>query len=148
MGITLSVCNTVASKTGRYGDEASNVLLTRPAQDSRGCFVVTWRHTKGMMNYFGWVVPNLDPNTNAAFQTHGSFVSSFRGYLHGLGTKTEPIGVIPVGATLSLRYDPALGTMHARVNDKEEELCFTDLRNDLVPAVCLVNSGDSCAIVS
>jgi hypothetical protein len=24
--------------------------------------------------------------------------------------------------------------------------CFTDLRNDLVPAVCLIFQGDSCAV--
>ena len=40
------------------------------------------------------------------------------------------------GDIVSLRYDPARETMHARVNDGAEHPCFTDLRNDLVPAIC------------
>ncbi len=99
---------------------------------------------------FGWALPDLNPTTNRAFDTHGSFVYVSGGALWGLGTKVPsqlPGGTIAVGATVSLRYDPAQGTMHARVNGGAEVLCFTDLRNDLVPAVCLFDKGDSCAIV-
>jgi hypothetical protein len=36
---------------------------------------------------------------------------------------------------------------YARVNGGAEVLCFTDLRNDLVPAVCLYNNITTCKIV-
>jgi hypothetical protein len=58
-----------------------------------------------------------------------------------------PGGTIRNGATLSLRYDPARGTMHARVNGGAEVLCCSGLPDDLVPAVCLQEQGEECAVV-
>ncbi len=43
-------------------------------------------------------------------------------------------------ATISLRYHPAQGTMHIRVNGGAEHSCFTGLRNDIVPAVCIYDN--------
>ncbi len=123
-------------------------LLTRPSPNADGSLTVTLRQIKGRV-WFSWAVPDLDPNEFAIF-SHGSFIDFVDGELMGLGTKAInklPSGAIPDGGTLTLRYYPVRGTMHARVNGGAEVLCFTDLRNDLVPAVCLVNKGDSCAIV-
>ncbi len=95
-------------------------------------------------------MPDLDPNTDRAFATHGSYIDVLHGNLDGLGTKTIqqlPSGSVSQGGTLSLRYDPARGTMHARVNGGAEVLCFTDLRSDLVPAISLWGINTSCAIV-
>jgi hypothetical protein len=149
-GIAISDDHTVATKTWVASFD-TNVMLTRPAPDSKGRLTLTWRHVKGENTYFGWAVPGLNPNTDAAIKSHGSFVWARTGSLYGLGTKALmklPSGGIPVGATLSLRYDPTLGTMHARTIDGAEILCFTDMRSDLVPAVCLWDKGDSCATVN
>ncbi len=119
---------------------------------------MTWHHTSGPLTCYGWAVPDLNPTTDSAYNTHGCFIDTYAGDLWGMGTMAvaelpegyvPPDGrsVIPEGATLSLRYHPTQGTMHARVNKGTERLCFTDLRNDLVPAVCLVGEGDSCSIV-
>ncbi len=146
-GITLSDDNTVATKTGERSFN-TNVVMTRPAPDDQEKLVVTWRLNEGVHMCFGWALPDLDPNTEDAYFNHGSFIDG-TGYLFGLGTKViqRLPSWIHAGDTLSLRYDPARGTMHARVNGGAEVLCFTDLRNDLVPAVCLIGQGDSCAIV-
>ena len=98
---------------------------------------------------FGWALPDLNLTTNGAYNTHGSFVYVSGGTLYGLGTKgsTLPGGAIPLGAAVSLRYDPTRGTMHARVNGGAEHPCFTGLRNDLVPAVCFYEQNATCAIV-
>ncbi len=98
---------------------------------------------------FGWALPDLNPTTNAAFNTHGSFVYAYNGTVHGLGTKgsTLPGGDIPVRGNISLRYHPARGTMHARVNGGAEHACFTGLRDDLVPAVCFYDQNATCTIV-
>ncbi len=125
------------------------MLLTRPAPDDQGNLTVTWRLIKGDNSCFGWAVPDLDPNTRDTHHSHGSFING-SGDFFGLGTQVIgelPNGVFPSGGLLSLRYDPAQGTMHARVNGGAEVLSFTDLRNDLVPAVCLIFQGESCAIV-
>ena len=148
MGITLSDDNTVATKTGE-GSSDAKVMLTRPAPDDKGNLIMTWRRTKG--GTFGWALPDLDPDTDLAYGTDGSFICA-NGSLYGLGIQTRqelPGGTsaIPLGAALSLRYHPAHGTMHARVNGGVEVLCFTDLRNDLVPAVKLYKEGASCAVV-
>ncbi len=58
-----------------------------------------------------------------------------------------PRGEIAEGSTLSLRYDPARGTMHARVDGGDEVLCFDQLDHDLVPAVSLREHGDACAVI-
>ncbi len=131
------------------------MVLTRPAPDEQGNLTVTWRRM-GANTCSGWAVPDLDPTTLQAYFTQGSFIDGI-GHLYGVGTKVImalpsgvvvlPGGTVRNGATLSLRYDPARGTMHARVNGGAEVLCFTDLRSDLVPAVCLEDRGDSCAIV-
>jgi hypothetical protein len=150
-GISLSADRITATKTDAGGSWTTNVLLTRPSPGADGSLVVTWRHEAGGHTMYGWALPDLNPTTDRAFETHGSFVYAVNGALWGLGTKgsTLPGGAIPVGATLSLRYDPARGTMHARVNGGAEHPCFTDLRNDLVPAVCLYNQNvnATCAIV-
>ncbi len=94
-------------------------------------------------------MPDLDPNTNVAYDVHGSFMSADDGKLRGIGATAIdklPCGEIPDGGALSLRYDPARGTMHARVNGGAEVLCFTDLRTDLVPAACFIDQGDSCVV--
>ncbi len=112
--------------------------------------MVTWRLTIGANTFFGWAVPDLDPNSNNAYNTHGSFVNGVNGRLYGLGTKAIfylPNYEIPVGATFGLRYDPMRGTMHARVNSDAEALCFTGLRKDLIPAVCIIDQGNSCQVV-
>ena len=126
------------------------MLLTRPTPGADGSLVVTWRHAAGANTLFGWALPDLNPTTNGAYSNHGSFVHAYDGSLWGLGTQvisTLPGGAIPVGATVSLRYDPARGTMHARVNGGAEHPCFTGLRNDLVPAVCFLEQNATCAIV-
>ena len=147
-GITLSADRITATKTAANCFN-TNVLLTRPPPGADGSLVVTWRHGAGVNTMFGWALPDLNPTTDRAFDTHGSFVYTSGGGLYGLGTKgsTLPGGDIPLGATVSLRYDPARGTMHARVNGGAEHPCFTGLRNDLVPAVCLYNQNATCAIV-
>ena len=147
-GIELSDDLTTATKTAALSWN-TNVLLTRPSPGVDGSLVVTWRHAAGASTMFGWAVPDLNPTTDNAYSTHGSFVYAVTGNLFGLGTKGSnlPGGTIPAGSTVSLRYDPARGTMHARVNGGAEHPCFTDLRNDLVPAVCLYNQNATCAIV-
>ena len=111
--------------------------------------MVTWRLIKGDNSaYFGWAVPDLNHNTDDAYIRHGSFIGD-TGHLCGLATQVIqqlPSGSVSLGGTVSLRYDPVRGTMHARINDGAEVLCFTDLRNDLVPAVCLMSNNASCAI--
>ncbi len=147
-GIALSDDNTVATKTGETSYN-TNVVLTRPTPDAQGNLTVTWRRLKGNMVYVGWAVPDLNPNSDRAFATHGSFIG-LQGYLDGLGSKVIqklPSGSVSLGDTVSLRYDPARGTMHVRVNGGAEVLCFTDLRNDLVPAVCLWGNNTSCVVV-
>jgi hypothetical protein len=152
-GITLSDDNTVATKTCEYwGLDATNVVLTRPASDDQGDFTVTWRRTTVTSPFYGWAVPDLGPNTRDAYLSHGSFIGG-DGCLYGLGTVGDYsndsfwISGIPKGGTLSLRYNPARGAIYARVNGGAEALCFTDLRNDLVPAVLLFHNGCSCTIV-
>ncbi len=146
-GISLSADRITATKTAGYSQN-TNVLLTRPPPGADGSLVVTWRHGAGTHIMFGWALPDLNPTTNDAYSNHGSFVYADNGYLYGLGHgSTVPGGRIAVGATLSLRYDPARGTMHARVNGGAEHLCFTSLRNDLVPAVCFYDQNATCAIV-
>ncbi len=145
--IKLSDDLTTSTKTGARSWNAS-ALLTRPSPGADGSFTVTLRRIKFGF-WFGWVVPDLNPDDLSIF-AHGSFIDLTDGELKGLGTKAVrklPSGGIPDGATLSLRYHPAQGTMHARVNGGAEVLCFTDLRNDLVPAVNLVVKGTSCAIM-
>jgi hypothetical protein len=145
--IELSDDLTMATKTGAQSWIAI-ALLTRPSPSADGSLTVTLRQIKGRV-WFSWAVPDLDPNDIINF-THGSCIDFEDGELTGLGTKAInklPSGAIPVGGTLSLRYHPARGTIHARVNGGAEVLCFTDLRNDLVPAVRLFCKGDSCAIV-
>ncbi len=127
----------------------TSVVLTRPAPDDQGNLTVTWRLIKVIGSIIGWAVPDLDPNSNCAFMGHCSYIFG-EAYLGGLGTQVIqrlPSGRIFDGDTVSLRYHPARGTMHARVNGGAEVLCFTDLRNDLVPAICLFGKGESCAIV-
>ena len=143
----LSKDNDKAIKLGATGWNTS-VLLTRPSPNADGSLTVTFRRIKGAF-YWGWAVPDLDP-TDGAARTNGSFVNFSDGELYGLGTKVIemlPNGEIPDGGTLSLRYDPARGTMHARVNGGAEHPCFTGLRNDLVPAVCFYEQNATCAIV-
>jgi hypothetical protein len=151
-GIELSDDNMVATKTRPRGYDTI-VLLTRPAPDALGSFTTTWRLNSDRFLSLGYALPDMDPNLYWAVVTHGSFVNS-QGRLGGLGTKFTgvfpgqlPGGKLAYGSTLSLRYDPLQGTMHARVNSDDEVLCFTDLRDDLVPAVCLVDRGASCTIV-
>ena len=138
----------VATKTGKWNLD-TYVMMTRPAPDEQGNLIVTWRRQKG--GTFGWALPDLDPDTGQAHATDGSFICA-NGTLYGSGTRARqelPGGTsaFSVGARLSLRYDPARGTMHARVNGGGEVLCFTGLRNDLVPAVKLYKEGASCAVV-
>jgi hypothetical protein len=147
-GIFLSDGNTVATKTSKDSFN-TNVVLHRPAFDEQRDLTVTWCR-KGANMYVGWAMRDLDPNTRDAYRTHGSFIDFLDGKLTGLGTTVVerlPNGGIPEGGTLSLRYNPARGTMHARVNDGDEVFCFIGLRNDLVPAINIVFKGDSCTIV-
>ncbi len=128
----------------------TSAVMTRPAADADGRLTVTWHQSKhGPSTCFGWAVPDLDPNVDKAFRTHGSFVGAYFGELFGLGIHV--IRWLPSHAirddTLSLRYDPVAGTMHARVNDGPDVLCFTDLRDDLVPAVCFCSGEEGSCIV-
>ncbi len=109
---------------------------------------MTWRRTQGGAR-FGWAVPDLDPDTNEVSE-HGSFIWTGTGEVRGLGvlvTAGLPSGRIPERATLSLRYHPVRGTMHARVDGGAEVVCCTGLRNDLVPAVIMYRQGDACDVV-
>jgi hypothetical protein len=128
---------------------------------------VTWCHARGNSTMFGWALPDLDPNANhahglhlrdydsdnddmPAFPAFGSFISAANGELCGLGRlaiKRLPQRKIPTGASFALRYDPAQRTMHVSVNGSSEILCFTTLRQDLVPAVILAVPNDSCTIL-
>ena len=125
------------------------MVLTRPTPDDQGNLTVTWRCTQGVNTCVGWAVPDLDPNTDCAYRSHGSFIS-VSGILFGLGTQAIqelPSCGILEGGTLSLRYNPARGTLYTRANEGVEVLCFTNLRNDLVPAVVLAYPKSSCVIV-
>ncbi len=177
-GIVLSDDNRVATKTSEWSYD-TNVVLTRPAPDDKGNLTVNWRFTGGrkgvaLSMWFGWAVPDLDPNTEDPILNHGSFISDI-GSLSESGTLgrtmvgtlpmrtvglpralVEVVGVHGMICTLSLRYDPHQGTIHARFNgapyggfvgDDSEVLCFTDLRNDLVPAVFFCGKDASCEIV-
>ncbi len=148
-GITLSADRITATKTAATSGN-TNVLLTRPPPGADGSLVVTWRRGAGTAEVmFGWAVPDLNPIAEYACKTHGSFVYAVNGTLWGLGTKDGnlPGGALPAGGTISLRYDPARGTMHARVNGGAEVLCFTRLRNDLVPAVYFYGQNATCSLV-
>jgi hypothetical protein len=151
VGIILSSDQTTATLSTKKKENVwnTNVLLTRPPRGADGSYVVTWRHG-GVDALYGWASPDLDPNTKDVYNTHASVVNAHDGTLHsGLGQpgSTLPGGKIAVGATLSLRYAPAQGMMHARVNGGDEHACFTSLPDDLVPAVCFFAQNNTCSIV-
>ncbi len=131
------------------------MLLTPPPPGADGRLTVTWCNTRTSNTYLGWAVPDLDPHAEDTMFKHGSFIGTRSGSLYGLGQEVPSGGDLPIpepgwiqeGDTVALSYDPAKGTMHFRLNGGTESLIFTGLRADLVPAVCLLREGDSCAIV-
>jgi hypothetical protein len=135
---------TTATKSGS-ASWSTAVLMSRPPPDENGCLKVTWKHTTGTHTMFGWAQPDLDPNTKDAYNTHGSFVYACNGTMRGLGSKGRNLnGQIPQGSAVSVRYDPARGTMYVRVDDDVEVAGFTGgMANNLVPAVILYDKDDS-----
>jgi hypothetical protein len=124
--------------------------MTRPSPLADGSMTVSWRVSPAHGLYFGWALSDLNPHQKRPYENHGSFVCASGNLWFGLGTRTIdklPSGRIANGDILSLRYDPVQGTMRARVNDDAEYLCYTDLRNDLVPAVFMSTTHCSCSIV-
>jgi hypothetical protein len=161
----------MATKTGERSKN-TNVLLTWPAPGDDGSFSVTWCLKKGRDVHFGLAVPKfirnsiVDPKgpfatSNYAENDFGFFFDADDGLIRqgfpswdDMVIRKElrrlPPGGVKVDDTFSLRYHPVHGTLHARVNDGDEHLCFTNIsdRIPLFPAVCLVNKDDSCTIVS
>ncbi len=147
-GIVLSSDCTLATKTDERGAN-SVAMLSRPTPDDQGGIVITWHLAVGGAT-FGWVVPDFHPSSESSLVPNGACVST-SGELVGVGAKAIaklPSGGVPVGSTLSLRFHPTRGTMHARVNGGAAVLCFSDLRSDLVPAVRLHDKGDACTVLS
>jgi hypothetical protein len=111
---------------------------------------VKLRHVAGGNTMYGWAQPTLSATDSNSYNSYASCIYTSGGTLYGLGTKkipNLPTSSIPVGATLALRYNPAQGTLHARVNGSAEVLCFSGLANNLVPVVILYGPGDSCVVV-
>ena len=147
-GIDLSPDCTTATKQSAVAKSLdTNVLLTRPLPGADGSLTVTWIHQAGTDVKYGWTRPDLNPSSIIDLNKDGSFVGS-DGQLSGVGNLRDPLpdGLIPVNATVSLRYDPVRGSIYARINGGVLHPCFTGLAGNLVPVVCLIDPADSCSI--
>ena len=104
----------------------------------------------------GWGFPTIDPgglNVHRLPNAQGCFWFAATGSnntLWGIGKSGAPSGlpVLAVGQTVTMRYHPANGTIHASINGGAETLLYSGItQRDLVPVVCFRDASDQVSLV-
>ncbi len=163
--VTLSNGHTTARITSGGGVWDINLLCTLPGPAPDGSVAVKFRldHIANGM-FLGWGSPAIDPNAKSVYNSGsvcyfyfacpdvGKGNSAGHNKLFGLGTSTKPSGLpapgLQVGGTLTLRYHPAHGTIHAAIDDGAPVQIYGGItQRDLVPIVSFFMQNDQVSLL-